>query len=138
MSKGLKITFLLHTIACLIIGGAMFLVPAQFLALVSWPTPDPGLTQLYGAALLALGISSWLGYKATHPEEVRILVEMEIAFTVIGSVAALYQALRPGAPAFLWIILAIWVPFAVAWGYFYRHLAVEPTTAFGGQRPLSR
>jgi hypothetical protein len=72
-----------------------------------------------GAALLALALSSWLGYKAATWEEVKILVQMEIAFTVLCVVGLLRHLLFLPTPAFAWLILVIVAAFAVAWIVFY-------------------
>jgi len=77
------------------------------------------LTRIYGAALLALAVSSWFGYRAARWEEVRILVLMEIAFTVLSTVGGLWVALFSAGPLFTWVAIVIWVAFAVAWIYFY-------------------
>ena len=71
------------------------------------------------AALLALAISSWFGYRAARWEEVRIVVQMEAAFTVLGVVAGLYGFFVKGAPAVIWVAIVIWVAFAAAWIYFF-------------------
>ena len=69
---------------------------------------------------LAIGISSWLGYRAAHWDEVRIVVQMEIVLTVLSGIISLYSALFAGAPLFIWVPIGIFVVFAVAWIYFYR------------------
>jgi hypothetical protein len=119
MSRGLKITFLIHCIVAFAFGIATYVVPKTWAALVGWMPFDPGITRGYGAAMLALAVSSWLGYRAVQWEQVRIVVQMEIAFTTLGTLAALYEVLA-GGPLFLWVGIAIFAPFAVAWVYFYR------------------
>ena len=124
MSQGLKITFLVHAIVVLVFGVVMYLIPGTWATLVNWVPFDPGITRGYGAAMLALAISSWLGYRAVRWEQVRIIVQMEIGFTVLGTLAALYEVLFAGGPSFLWVGIAIFAPFALAWIYFYRQSRV--------------
>ena len=119
MSRGLKITFLIHAIVALVCGVVLYLQPGLWATLVQWTPFDGNMTRIYGAALLALAVSSWFGYRAARWDEVRILVLMEIALTVLSTVGGLWGLLFRGAPAFGWVSVVIWVVFAVAWIYFY-------------------
>ena len=119
MSRGLKITFLIHAIVALIFGIGFFVKPVIWATMTNWKPFDPHMTRSYGAALLALSVSSWFGYRATRREEVRILVQMEIALTVLSTVGGLWGLLFRGAPTFGWVGIVIWAAFAVAWIYFY-------------------
>jgi len=119
MSQGLKTTFLIHAIVALVFGIVLYLVPGTFLDLVGWKAFDGNMSRAFAAALLALAVSSWFGYRAARWEEVRIVVQMEIAFTVLGPVAGLYGFFVKNAPAFIWVPIVIWVAFAAAWIYFY-------------------
>jgi hypothetical protein len=120
MSRGLKTTFLAHAIVCLAFGIVLYLIPDTWAHLVNWVPFDAAVTRIYAAALLAIGVSSWLGYRAARWDEVRIVVQMEIAVTVLGGIISLYSALFAGAPLFIWVSIVIFVSFAVAWIYFYR------------------
>ena len=120
MSQGLKTTFLIHAIVALVFGIVLYLVPGTFLDLVGWKAFDGNMSRAFAAALLALAVSSWFGYRAARWEEVRIVVQMEIAFTVLGPVAGLYGFFVKNAPAFIWVSIVIWAAFAAAWIYFYR------------------
>ena len=119
MSQGLKTTFLIHAIVALVFGIVMYLIPGTFARLIGWQPFDGNMTRGFAAALLALAVSSWFGYRAARWDEVRIVVQMEIAFTVLGAVAGLYGFFVKGAPAIIWIAIVIWVAFAAAWLYFY-------------------
>jgi hypothetical protein len=120
MSKGLKITFLIHAIVALVFGIMLYLRPASWAMLVNWTPFDGDMTRIYGAALLALAVGSWYGYRAKQWEEVRILVLMEITLTVLSAIGELWGLLFRYTPAFAWVAVVIWVAFAVAWIYFYR------------------
>jgi hypothetical protein len=119
MSRGLKITFIIHALVALVFGLLLYLQPGLWAKMVNWAPFDPILTRVYGAALLALAVSSWLGYRAARWDEVRIIVLMEIALTVLSTVGGLWGLLFRGAPVFGWVSVLIWVVFAVAWIYFY-------------------
>ncbi len=113
MSKGLKITFLIHAIVSLVFGIVLYLRPGSWAILVNWTPFDGDMTRIYGAALLALAVSSWFGYRATRWEEVRILVLMEIPLTVLSTIGGLWGLLFRNAPAFAWVSVVIWRTFLV-------------------------
>ncbi len=115
MTQALRTTFLLHAFVALAFGLVMYLVPVWFATIIQWTPVDPLMTSFVGAALLALGVSSLLGYRAAHWEDVRILVIAEAVFTVTGTVTALYYLLFVGAPLFAWVPAVLWGLFAVAW-----------------------
>ena len=119
MSGGLKITFLVHAVVAFVFGIVCYLRPVILVTLALWPRLDANMTRTYGAALLAIAISSWLAYRATRWEEVRILVQMEIGYTVLSTVGGLWGLLFRGAPPFGWVPVVLWVAFAAAWIYFY-------------------
>jgi len=73
-----------------------------------------------GAAALAIGVMSWLAYRAETWEEVRIPVQFEIVFTVAGSLIGLYAYFFTGAPLFIWVPIIVMVVFGALWIYFYR------------------
>ena len=120
MSRGLKTTFLIHAIVALVFGIVLYVIPGTFLGLVGWKAFDGNMSRAFAAALLALAVSSWFGYRAARWEEVRIVVQMETVFTVLGAVAGLYGFFVKSAPAFIWVSIVIWAAFAAAWIYFYR------------------
>ena len=123
MSKGLRNTFLVHVIVCLGFGLPLLFSPKTFESLMRWDQVEPGLARLLGAALLALAVSSYLGFRATAWREVSIVVVQGIAFTVLGVLASLYQVLVPGAPTMIWLTIAIMAIFAALWVYFYSQHA---------------
>jgi hypothetical protein len=143
ISNSLRATFLVHMIVALVLGAALLLVPGRTLSLLGWVPEqvqfpvqskgivlaapgtslvDPVITRLLGAALLALGFSSFLGWRAGRREQVKLLVQTEFVFCVVGIVAilsGLFTLLRP-MPAIGWVIAAILLVFAVLWGLALR------------------
>lgn len=115
MSRNIRLTFLVHAIVAVLFGVVMYLAPTWFATVIQWTPVDPVMTAFMGTALLALGLSSFFAYRAAHWEEVRIVVESEIAFTVLGTLAGLFYLLFAAAPLFTWVPVILWALFAVAW-----------------------
>ena len=120
MSKGLRTTFLIHAIVSFAYGIVFYLIPGIWAGLVKWTPFDAAMTQLMGAALIAIGASSWLGYRAESWKEVRITVQMEIVFTVAGALIGLYAFFFAAGPLFIWVPIITMVVFAGLFVYFYR------------------
>lgn len=140
MTQSLRVTFLLHWIVCAILGAALWLIPGRTLTLVGWVGEfiqlpesnlsipgqtfvDPFITRLYGAALLALAFSSFLGWKAKRWEAAALLVKQEAVFCVLGVAsffAVLFLADRPMPPSG-WAVMLLLAAFAVAWGIAWRN-----------------
>ena len=117
MSKSLKYTFLIHVVVSLIFGAALLLAPGRTLGLFGWAPVDPLISRLLGAALLALAWSSYRGWGASSYEQVSVLVEMEVIFTVFGSVGLLRHLIKAWYPWYVWFVFAVLLVFAIAWTY---------------------
>ena len=63
MSRGLRITFLIHAVVAVTTGLLLFLIPGRFLAFIAWAPIDPIASRLLGAAMLALAWSSLRGWR---------------------------------------------------------------------------
>jgi len=119
ISSGLRTTFLVHAIAGLVLGLAYLLIPDMVGSMLNWDMSDPAY-RLLGAALLALGVSSWLAYKAGVWGEVKIVVQLEVVWTVLGALVVLWGLLTGVFPPIGWANFALLAIFAIAFGYFYK------------------
>jgi hypothetical protein len=153
VSKSLKGTFLVHMIVALVLGVSLLLIPGRALTLLGWVPEqiqvqaagtvltapgttlvDPVITRLLGVALLALGYSSFLGWRASRREQVILLVQTELVYCVLGVVAilaglhslqgwsSLLTELFSLQPAVVigFVMALILAAFAVAWGLALR------------------
>jgi len=128
VSKGLKLTFLIHAVISFVFGIGLYVFPGTMAKMFNWTPLDPTMARFYGGALLAMSVGSKLGYRATSWEQVRIIVATEIAFCVLGVVGTLYSLLVDGAPAFAWVPFALYAVFAILWIYFYVKASKKPAT----------
>ena len=127
MPRGLRITFCAHAVVALFFGVVAWLRPALWAAAFGWEPFDAVMVRGFGAALIALGVGSCLAYRAADWQDVRILVQTEIAFCALSTVGALWAALFREAPAFLWFGIACWVVFGAAWTVFYARARARET-----------
>jgi len=117
--KGLKTTFLVHMILAVIFGAGFLLVPEMVTGMLGARTVEPSTFRLVGAAMLAFGASSWLAYRQTLWDRVKIVVQIEIVWTVLGVLATLWGLMFEGLPAADWMNVLILGAFALAFAYFY-------------------
>jgi hypothetical protein len=115
MSKALRVVFLVHAIAGVLLGAPLLIAPGRTLLWLNWAPIDPILSRGLGAALLALAWSSFRGWRATDRAQVALLVETEVAFTVLSSVGLLRHLLTSRYPITVWALFVITAGFAVAW-----------------------
>ena len=118
VSSGLKTTFLVHIIVGLIFGIGMLLFPQAWAAL-GVSVKEPNMYRLVGAAILGYTASSWWAYKETAWDKVKIVVQMEIVWTILATLVNLWGLLFAGLPAMLWVNVIIMAGFAAAFTYFY-------------------
>jgi hypothetical protein len=116
---GLKVTFLVHFVLAVIFGAGFLLIPEMLTGMLGARTLEPSTFRLVGAAMLAFGASSWLAYRQPVWERVKIVVQIEIVWTVLGTLATLWGLVFEGLPAADWMNVLILGAFALAFTYFY-------------------
>ncbi len=118
-SRGLKITFLVHFIVGLVFGLLYLLIPEVWGNLIGWPTQEPAVYRLIGAAVLGFAAGSWLAYREAAWEKVKIVVQAEIVWTILGTLVMLWGLIFAGLPAIGWLNAVILGGFAAAFSVFY-------------------
>ena len=116
---GLKITFLVHFVVAVVFGLIFLLIPEMFEGMMGAPIKEPSTFRLVGAALIAFAASSWFAYRETVWERVKIVVQMEIVWTILGVLATLWGLMFEGLPTADWMNVLILGAFAVAFIFFY-------------------
>ena len=108
-------TFLIHAIVSVVGGFLLLIIPGRTLGSLGWAPIDPILGRVLGAALLALGWSSFRGWQATERVKLQLLLELEAAFSVLACVGLLRHLLFAHYPLMVWLLFAGFFIFAVAW-----------------------
>jgi uncharacterized membrane protein len=118
---GLKITFLVHVIVGGIFGLAYLLIPQVITIVMGFSAGEPALSlfRVIGAAILGFAASSWFCYRQTLWERVKIVVQMEIVWTILGALASAWGVVSGAFPATGWMNAIILAAFAIAFIAFY-------------------
>jgi len=124
--KFLKIWFIIHFFTDLIFAVPLFLFPVDFLQLLDWHTIDPLATRIVAAALLAIGIESFLGRNASV-ETYKNMLNLKIiwsAAVVAGVSISIYQS-SYSTTIFEWLLLLIFLLFNIIWVYWRIRLRIH-------------
>jgi hypothetical protein len=120
ISKLLKLTFLIHFFVSIIFGLAFTVIVELYLGFIGWPYPDDPITgRILGAMFLGLGAASLLAWRETRWENVKIIVQMEIVWLVIGIVVHFWGIFTLALPFMMWVQVVILIVFLVAFTWFY-------------------
>lgn len=115
MSRFLRIVFAVHMVVFAVLGVLLLALPGHFLGWLGWAPIDPLLSRVLGAAFLALAWGSFRGWRASEREQVALLIELEVVFSVLACVGLLRHLLFANYPAMVWILFAGLAAFGLAW-----------------------
>lgn len=116
-----KFFFTIAAIVMLIFGVA-FLIAATWTMNLFGITIDTGgvlMTQLLGAAFLGFAVVNWMARHFAVPEDVHQIILANFVADAVGFVVALWQKLNGMGNSWVWLPIALYLLFALAFGYFY-------------------
>lgn len=119
--SSLRTWFVIHFIADLVFGLPLLLFPVSTMMLFGWSIIDPLTARLVGAALMGIGIESFLGRKKSI-ESFHTMLRLKIIWSLaanFGIVLTIYQ----GAPKAAWLFQGIFVFFSCTWIYYKKRLS---------------
>ena len=119
ISKWLKLTFLIHFFIGIIFGIIYMIFPDFFFSLIVWTYNDPVATRLLGAALTGFAVSSLLAWRETDWIKVKLIVQVEMAWLVLGNVMLFISAFVFFPPISIWFVIALFLAFLIAFAYLY-------------------
>ena len=99
ISASLRLTLLAHALLAGSLGSIHLLAPTWWAGLVGWPMPDPGPYRFLGLILIVLALGAWWSRQERSWERIKILVQVQITWTLasaIGLLAGLYTGRLPG------------------------------------------
>jgi hypothetical protein len=109
----LRLWFTAHAAVCLAAAAPLLAAPQLVLHRLGWTAPDPAMTRLVGAALLAIGGQS-LVVRRAGAETYRTMLGLLVMWSLAAAVG-LFVGIGDGAPPAAWALLSIFVLFAGVW-----------------------
>lgn len=117
--RRLKTTFLAHFIVGGVFGIILLIVPDFWGSISGQPLLEPVIYRGFGAAIIGFAFSSWLAYRETQWEKVKITVLMEIVWTALFVIVNIYGILSGQLPPLDWVNIVIVGGFGIAFAIFY-------------------
>lgn len=118
--NNLRTWFIIHFYADMIFGIPLLLFPELIMPMLGWTALDPISTRVVGAALMGIGIESYLGRNASI-EVFRAMLNLKVIWSssaILGISLGLWQ----GGASAGWLFLGIFVIFWFVWVYYWRKL----------------
>jgi hypothetical protein len=118
--NGFKPLLIVHIIVGVTFGAIFLVIPVQWGSLIGWPVSDPVIYRFLGAAVWALTASSWFAYKETAWDNVKIIVQMEMVWLILGALVALWGFFFEGASALgSWLYFIVLAGLAAGFSFIY-------------------
>ncbi len=100
--KALRRVFMIHGIISILVGIQHIILPRLPGDLTGVELPSPFLYRVLGAAVLAFGVSSAMAAKEKYWENIRILLPMEIIWSLLGAVIIGWGIVMEKLPGIEW------------------------------------
>lgn len=112
--------FVVHCVADLVFAIPMMIAPVFTLELFGWQEVDPLTTRLVAAALVGIGVESYLGRGSDHAHYLGML-RLKVLWSGAANLG-IALSIAQGAPAMAWLFQAIFAGFFALWVTYYRRL----------------
>jgi len=120
ITAGLRYTFLAHGIMMSIFALTYLFIPVLWGDLTGCLSNQvPQVFRLFGTAILGFAISSFLAFRETSWDKVKIVAQMECIITILFPIVILLGLLLWGLPAIAWMYFVVMSGFAIAFNVFY-------------------
>ena len=113
-----KYIFLFGFIVSLIFGAWFFISPESYSAITGWPSENAAL-RVTGSLLLMMSVGAILAFRATSWKEVEIYVLMVTVWSLIGTIAMVWNMLVMTLPLAGWFNTGLTAMFFVLYLYVY-------------------
>jgi len=118
--NNLRTWFVIHFYADMIFGIPLLLFPELVMPLLGWGAIDPISTRVVGAALMGIGIESYLGRNASL-EVFKAMLNLKVIWSS-SAILGIGLGIGQGGATAGWLFLAIFVIFWFVWTYYWRKL----------------
>ena len=116
----LRTWFVIHFIVDMLVGIPLLLFPETVMPLLGWTTIDPIASRVVGAALMGIGVESYLGRDAGI-EVFRAMLNLKVIWSS-SAVIGIGLGIWKGGPQAGWLFLGVFLIFWVVWVYYWRKL----------------
>jgi len=120
--NSLRMWFIVHFVVDIVIGIPLLLFPEIVMPLLGWTTVDPIASRVVGAALMGIGIESYLGRNG-GVEVFRAMLNLKVIWSS-SAILGIGLGLWLGGPQAGWLFMGIFVIFWVVWVYYSRRLRI--------------
>ena len=114
--QSLRTWFIIHFYLDIIFGLPLLFLPTITLGLFGWETVDPATTRLVGAALMGIGVESFLA-RNKGIETFRGMLNLKLIWSS-SAVLGIILSLIDDAPSMTWMFLIIFASFFGIWFYY--------------------
>ena len=116
----LRTWFVIHFVVDMLTGIPLLFFPEAIMPLLGWTAIDPIATRVVGAALMGIGIESYLGRSASI-EVFRAMLNLKVIWSS-SAILGIGLGIWKGGPPAGWLFMGIFVIFWVVWIYYWRKL----------------
>jgi hypothetical protein len=118
--SSLRTWFVIHFVVDMLTGIPLLLFPELVMPLLGWNTIDPIASRVVGAAMLGIGIESWLGRDAGI-DVYRAMLNLKVIWSG-SAIFGIALGLRNGGPLGGWLFLGAFLGFFFLWTHYRRML----------------
>jgi len=118
--ESLRLWFVIHFIIDIFIGIPLLFFPELVMPLLGWRTIDPIASRVVGAALMGIGVESYLGRNASS-EVFRAMLNLKIIWSS-SAILGIGLGIWKGGPQAGWLFIVIFGVFWFVWIYHWRIL----------------
>lgn len=111
--RALRGWFVVHCVIDLIFAVPLLIAPVTTLQLFGWSVVDPLTTRLVGAALVGIGVESYLG-RDRSIDHYRGMLRLKVLWSLSANLG-IALSIAQGAPPMAWLFQAIFVAFSALW-----------------------
>ena len=116
----LRTWFVIHFVVDVLVGIPLLFFPELVMPLLGWSTVDPIASRVVGAALMGIGIESYLGRNA-NIEVFRAMLNLKVIWSS-SAILGIGLGIWKGGPQAGWLFLVIFVIFWFVWINYWRRL----------------
>lgn len=109
----LRAWFVVHCVIDLLFAAPLFIAPLTTMRFFGWTVVDPLTVRLVAAALVGIGVESYLGRHGTL-EQFRGMLRLKVLWSVTANIGIAVSILD-GAPPMAWLFQAIFICFSALW-----------------------